>query len=239
METSSLERIGLTRNESIIYISLLKLGLTGAQNLVKESELHRSRVYDCLESLQRKGLVSYVVKDYKKYFQAVEPEKLLDYIDEQKEAINQILPKLKKMEGMKKEEISASVYKGKEGLKTILSEMLKEGADIRVLGAKGFIFSELVHFIPNFERQRLKKKIKCIYLWDSKSAEKARKKEPLVGGKILPKGYDSDGVVSIFGNKIAIVLWKEKYPSGFMIENKAIADSFRKWFELIYTKATP
>ena len=56
----------------------------------------------------------------------------------------------------------------------------------------------------------------------------------LFEGKALPKGYDSNGVVNIFGNKVAIVLWKEKYPSGFMIENKDIADSFRKWFSLIY-----
>ena len=152
MDTKDLEKMGLTRNESIIYISLLKLGITSAQNLVKESELHRSRVYDGLESLQRKGLVGFVVKNYKKYFQAVEPEKLLDYIDEKREAVKQILPDLKKIEGVKREEISASVYKGKEGLKTILSEMLKEGKDIMVLGAKALIYSELQYFLPNFER---------------------------------------------------------------------------------------
>lgn len=51
---------------------------------------------------------------------------------------------------------------------------------------------------------------------------------------VFPKGFDSNGVVNIFGNKVAIVLWKEKYPSAFIIENKEIADSFRKWFNLIY-----
>ncbi len=234
MDTKNLEKMGLTRNESIIYISLLKLGITGAQNLIKESELHRSRVYDSLESLQTKGLVSYVVKDYKKYFQAVKPEKLLDYIEEKKEAVKQIIPNLKKMEGMKREEISASVYKGKEGLKTIHSEMLREGKDIYVLGAKALIYSELQYFLPNFEKERLKKKMRWICLWDTKRAKSQVGKNKLVEGKVLPKGYDSNGVVNIFGDKVAIVLWKEKYPTGFMIENKDIADSFKKWFKLIY-----
>ena len=236
MDTKNLEKMGLTRNESTIYISLLKLGMTNAQNLIKESELHRSRVYDSLESLQRKGIVSYVIKDYKKYFQAVQPEKLLDYIDEQKEAVRQMIPELKKIEGLKREEISASVYKGKEGLKTIHSEMLKEGKDIYVIGAKGLIYSELVHYMPNFERERLNKGMRWKILWDKEETMTEVVKKKKVEGKTLPKGFDSKGAVNIFGNKVAIVLWKEKYPSGFMIENKDIADSFKKWFKLIYDK---
>lgn len=236
MDTKNLEKVGLTRNESIIYISLLKLGITSAQNLVKESELHRSRVYDSLESLQRKGLVSYVVKDYKKYFQAVEPEKLLDYVDEQREAVKQILPDLRKIEGVKREEISASIYKGKDGLKTIHSEMLKEGKDIMVLGAKALIYSELQYFLPNFERKRIKKGMSWICLWDKEEYKERMPSKSGVQGKVLPPGFDSNGVVNIFGNKVAIVLWKEKYPSGFMIDNKDIANAFRKWFNIIYNK---
>ena len=234
MDTKNLEKLGLTRNESLIYLSLLKLGSTSAQNIIKESKLHRSRVYDGLEKLQIKGLVSHVVKDFKKYFQAVSPEKLLDYIEEKKTAIKEILPELKRIEGMKKEEINASIFKSKEGLKTIHAEMLKVGENVQVLGAKGLILSELYYFMPNFEKERLKKKMKWICLWDTPKIKKmVTKKRKLVEGTTLPKGYASDSVVNIFGNKVAIVHWKEKYPTGFLIENKDIADSFRKWFELI------
>lgn len=233
MNTKILEKIGLTKNQSAVYISLLKLGSATAQQVMKESGMHRSRVYDSLESLQNQGLVSSVVKDFKQYFQAVKPEKLLDYVEEKKEAVKQILPKLKQLEGMKKEEIKASVYKGKEGLKTIHSEMLKEGKDIYVLGAKGLIFKELKYFMPNFEKDRIKKGIKWICLWDKKEIMDEVIKKPLSQGKTLPKDFESKGVANIFGNKVAIVLWKEKYPTGFMIENKDIADSFRKWFKLL------
>lgn len=239
MHTAQLEQIGLTKNQAAVYISLLKLGSTTAQNIIKESGLHRSRVYDSLERLEDLGLVSFVVKDFKKYFQAASPEKLLGYIEEKKEIVNQILPELKKLEGMKKEEIAASVYKGKEGLKTIHSEMLKEGKDVYVLGAKGLIFTELPYFIPNFERERIKKKIKFILLYDKqevKNLEENIVKRKFFEGKVLPKEFNSNGVVNIFGNKVAIVLWKEKYPTGFMIENKDIADSFRKWFKFMYGK---
>ena len=236
MDTTVLEKIGLTRTQSVVYISLLNLGSVSAQTIIRESGLHRSRVYDSLEKLQEMGLVSYVVKDFKKYFQSVKPEKLLDFVDEQKEAIRQILPQLKHLEGMKKEEISASIYKGKEGVKSILSMILKEKQDWYALSAKGLLYSELLYYMPNFERERIKRKIKYIRLFDSKEIQEKYVKQPFVEGKILPQGFSGETTLWIFGDKVTIVLWKQKYPTAFLIEQKEVADSFRKWFKLIYGK---
>lgn len=234
MDTKVLENIGLTRNQADVYLSLLKLGSASAQQIIKESGMHRSRVYDSLEKLQEYGLVSCVVKDFKKYFQAVSPEKLFSFLDEKKQALQKVLPSLKNLEGMKKEELNASIYKGKEGLKTIHAEMLKGDSDIYVIAGKSLIFTELEYFIPTFEKERIKKNITWKILWDSKEAKEKIIKKKLVEGKILPKGFDSNTVVNIFGDKVAIVLWKERYPIGFMINNKDIADSFRKWFRFMY-----
>ena len=211
--------------------------MTTAQNIIKDSGLHRVVVYDSLEKLQKIGLASFVVKDFKRYFQAAKPKKLLEYLEEKKEELSTILPELEKLENMKKEEINASIYKGKEGLKTVHSEMLKEGKNVCLIGAKGLIFSQLQYYMPNFERERIRKKIKFILIYDSKEAEKYEKnivKRKFFDGKSFPKGFDSDSVVNIFGNKVAIVLWKEKNPTAFMIENKDVADSFRKWFNFMY-----
>jgi len=236
MNTKILENIGLTRNQAEVYLALLKLGSATAQHIIKESGMHRSPVYDALEKLEKQGLASSVIKDFKKYFQAVSPKKFYSYLEEKKQELTEVMPELEKLEGMKKEEINASIYKGKEGLKTIHSDMLKEGKDIYVLGGKGLIFSELKYFIPHFEKARIKKRLKWKILWDKEKIKKEVSKETLVEGKVLPKGFDSNGVVNIFGNKVAIFLWKEKYPSAFVIDNKDVADSFRKWFDLIYNK---
>lgn len=237
MNTKILENLGLTKNQSLVYLSLLKLGSSPAQKIIKESGLHRSRVYDAVETLQQKGLVSSVIKNFKQHFQSVPPEKLMDFLEEKKQALREELPKLKQVEGMKKEEIKASIYKGKEGLKTIYSQMLKEGKDIKVLGAKAIIIDELEYVIPHFDKERIAKKIRWINIWDTKEAKiKANKYRKKIEGKVLPKGYEGKGVVNIFGDKVSIVLWEEKHPTAFMIENKETADSFRKWFDLIYEK---
>jgi len=238
MDTKILESIGLTRNQSEVYLSLLKLGSASAQMIIDESGMHRSRVYDSLGKLQEYGLVSSVVKDFKKYFQAVSPAKLYSFLDEKKEALKGIMPQLENLEGMKKEEIHASIYRGKEGLKTIHSEMLKlkKGGEIRVLGAKALIYSELEYFIPHFEKSRVKHGIRWKLLLDNKKAEEKIRELKLTEVKVLPEGSESKGVVNIFDDKVAICLWKEKYPSAFMIEDKSIADSFRKWFDLLYDR---
>lgn len=234
MDIEALEKLGLTRNQIKIYLALIKLGEATAQQIMKEAVMHRSRVYDGLQGLEEQGLVSSVINGFKKYFQGIRPEKLLDFIEEKKEAIRQVIPELKKIEGMKKEEINGEVYKGKEGLKAIHYEMLKEGKNIYVLGAKGYIYNDMPYFIDNFERQRIKRKIRMTCLWDSEEAKNRSQKQKLVTGKVLPKGYETNGVVNIFGDKVAIVLWKEKYPSGFLIVNKDVADSYRRWFDLIW-----
>ena len=54
MHEETLAKIGMTQNESKVYLALLKLGMTPAQPLVRESGLHRSRVYEVLEKLQAK-----------------------------------------------------------------------------------------------------------------------------------------------------------------------------------------
>ncbi len=229
-----LEQIGLTSNQSKIYLALLKLGEASAHQIMKESGLHRSRVYDGLENLEKKGIVSSVVRDFTHYFQAVEPEKLLDFVEEKKEALRQSLPELKQLQGLKKEEINASVYKGREGLKAIHLELLKENKDIFVLGAKGLIFSEFPYFIPNFEREMKKRRIKMICLFDDKNSQRRAKEYSFVRGEVLPKNYDSNGVVNICGNKVITVLWEEKYPTAFMIDNKEIAVAYKKWFDLLW-----
>ncbi|MBI2045313.1 hypothetical protein HYT23_04615 [Candidatus Pacearchaeota archaeon] len=234
MDDKLLEKIGLTKNQSIVYMTLLKLGSTNVLNIIKESGLHRSRIYDSLEKLHQLGLVTYVIKDFKKYFQATEPGRLFDYVNEQREFIKEILPDLKKLEGLKKEDIGASIYKGKEGLKAIHMDMLKENKEIYVLGAKGLIFEQLPYFVPHFEKERIKRKMKFICLFDKKDIKNELTKKSLITGKTLPDGYDSNSVINIYGGKVAIVLWKERYPTAFKINNKDIANSFRKWFRLIY-----
>ena len=87
MNTSALRKIGLSDNEIKIYLALLKSGTNTAYDIGNITGIYRAHVYDKLEQLMKKGLVTYIFKGAKKYFQATHPSKLKQYLEDKKRDI--------------------------------------------------------------------------------------------------------------------------------------------------------
>ncbi|MBS3165795.1 hypothetical protein J4444_01610, partial [Candidatus Woesearchaeota archaeon] len=128
-----LEEIGLTKNEIKIYLALLKLGSTSTGAILKETKIHASKVYDGLERLADKGLVSHVIVANIKQFKAVNPDRILDFLDdkkkkieEQEKEIEKYLPQLKLFQESENEETEAEIFRGWKGLETVFNEGIKE-----------------------------------------------------------------------------------------------------------------
>ena len=81
MDTKPLEEIGLTKSEIKVYLALLKLGQTTAGPIVDEAKVTRSKIYDILERLKNKGLVSHIIKESTKYFSATSPTNIIEYLN--------------------------------------------------------------------------------------------------------------------------------------------------------------
>ena len=60
MDEKLLQEIGLTNSEITVYLTLLKSGSVKVGNLMKQISLHRSRIYEAINKLTDKGVVSYV-----------------------------------------------------------------------------------------------------------------------------------------------------------------------------------
>ena len=240
MDNKLLKDIGLTNNEIIVYTKLLKVGSVKVGVLMNEVGLHRSRVYDALDRLIDKGLVSYVIKNNVKYFEAANPERLIDYVEEQKEKLNEkeksikkLLPELKKQMSLKPS-AEAHVFYGQEGFKTIRKDVLKQGKDLYLIGAVGKEDLYLEYFFPGFDKLRVKGKIKMKVLYDSEVRGDKITKLKLMESRFLLKDYSSPAVINIYADRVVNVLWKGDTPICFMIINKDIADSYRKWFGLLW-----
>ena len=80
MQTSNLQRIGLSEAEANVYLALIKLGRANVTKLAEESGVHRTNIYSILDKLKAMGLVSYFHEDNKMNFKAADPENLLNYI---------------------------------------------------------------------------------------------------------------------------------------------------------------
>ncbi len=76
-----LQKLGLTKYESLAYITLLKLGPSKATDITKESGIPHTRVYDVLSSLHRKGFVD-MMPGTPRLYKPVNPELVLEKIKE-------------------------------------------------------------------------------------------------------------------------------------------------------------
>jgi len=79
MIKEKLEKIGLTKGESEVYVLLVETGNSTAGDIIKKSTLASSKVYDILQRLVNKGLASFSIKNGVKYYDATSPERLIDF----------------------------------------------------------------------------------------------------------------------------------------------------------------
>ena len=186
--------------------------------------------------MKEKGLVSYVIKSGKQYFEVAEPEKLLNILREKESKISKILPDLKNIYKSVIEKPKIEFYEGKEGLKTILDDIIRIKEEILVYCSTKKQLQLLRFYFPNFIRRRIKERIKTKVITEkSKEALEihSKDKEELREMKFLPKDLEFPTSTNIYGNKVAI-LSLEKEIVGVIIENENIANTQRNVFDLLW-----
>lgn len=232
MDIEVLKQFGLTHNEALVYQALLNLGPSLAGQISRKAGLHRRTIYDTTEMLIQKGLIGYILKNNRKYFEAVSPEKFLDIIKEKENLINKSLPEMMLLYTKTQEKQETNFYKGKQGLKTVMEDQLKQKTkEILILGASPLAYEILKFYFKWFDIKRCKKKIKARIIFNK--SEK-RHKIPLSEIRYLPKKYSSPLAVNIYSDKVAILFWSKDNPLAIVIKNKDISEGYKKYFELVW-----
>jgi sugar-specific transcriptional regulator TrmB len=216
-EDNLLQNPKLPKNESKVYLSLLKLGSSTAGKITKASGVHRRNVYDALERLIERGLVSYTTKEKIKYFDVTYP-----------------LPDFFQIRKIPNVESTAVIYKGVNGVKSIFEDILNSKKENLVLGAHRPP-ENIKNYLDRFHKRRIKLKIKEKILFFNKSdVKRARKlsKLPFTKLKFLQNNSGSKVAINIYGNKVAMLMRAES--GGFLIENEFVAKNFREYFNLLW-----
>ena len=138
MHTEALQQLGLSKNEAKIYEVLVKRGVLGVGEIAVKSQVNRRNVYDSMQRLLEKGLVFEVYETRDVKYQAVEPDKLRALIEEKKEEIlAKILPSLNSSFQESPDTESVFVYRGIEGWRNYMRDILRVGEDFYCIGAAG------------------------------------------------------------------------------------------------------
>lgn len=248
-----LKKLGLSSGESRVYIALLSLGSSTVGPIVKKSKVAYSKVYEVLQRLIEKGVASFTIKEKTKYFQALEPDRLKEYIqrkeievEKSKKLLNNILPSLKSLLREKNKQAS-EVFVGEKGIMTaydILLDKAENGSTLRFFYMPNQKYDEKVYDFCygriNYNNKKIipelkKKKMKWLGIINQENSARKLKapKKPIIQRYV---DFPIPGNIDITDTAILITIWAEK-PIGILIESKEVAENYRNYFDSIWSIA--
>ncbi|MBI5148917.1 hypothetical protein HZA33_04530 [Candidatus Pacearchaeota archaeon] len=226
------QNLGLEEKEAKVYLALLRSGEATATKIAEKTNLDRTLIYQLANKLIEKGLVSYIIKNNVKYFSATNPKKFIQDLKEKENQVRKAMPELANLMKSKEEETKVEIYRGKEGLKTILKDIIRTGKDYVAFGEEGR-FQEIlpidVHrFLKELEKNNIYEKV--LIRTDFRGKILKSKNSEF---RYLPKEYLSPATTAIFGDKVANFIWTAPYYA-ILTQNKEVADSFRSYFNALW-----
>jgi len=250
MDIKILEDLGLTSGEIKVYLGLVRLGETTSGPLVDESGVSVSKVYQILDRLSKKGLVSHIVKRKTKYFKPADPNRLLDYLrekeqklKEQEKSLKEFLPQIEAMGGAATTAETAQVFDGMRGLQTARERTLKimnKGDEMWVIGISKTPYEGTMEpYFKDYHERRYKKGIFCRYLYNEyakKPYGEISAKYPLSEVRYMKKNLITHSWMEIYADTVTIGLNKGKSFS-VVIQNQEVADSFKIYAQLLWNQS--
>jgi len=241
MLEETLSKLGFSPSEVKIYLYLLK-GSSYPNKISSETKLNRTNVYEALDRLVTKGMVSFIQRNKIKWFEAKPLESVAKIVTEKEEDLQKLKTKLQQdMKVFKKSAFSehtkleASVFVGKKGLKMLFEEILEVAQPISLMAAE-WQFKDF--FGPYFElwhKKRIEKRIHQRTIFPAKLRSKLIKRK-FLEYKFVDNTYINPTSTLIFGNTCLLIEWSEE-PIAIKIDNKDISKSHLNYFNLLWKVA--
>src|SRR3989338_669373 len=122
MHEEIIEKFGLSKTASKVYLSLLSLGKGTADTIAKHAGTYKANVYQALDRLIEKGLVTMVIEGKKTVYMPTNPQKLLmlaedakadadKKFEELKNDLTQMMPQLRAKYNSIKDTDTFELYK--------------------------------------------------------------------------------------------------------------------------------
>lgn len=240
MLQKNLQKLGLSENEAKVYLALLSIGFCTTGPIIKKTGLHRNIVYETLNKLLNRGLVSLSIQKGKKHFRVLSPAKILQQEKNQFDLAQEIVPTLIKMQKTEKQEVI--LYEGVEGFKNAHLDaigQMKNNGTIYVLIAGGDKWTAIMKdALKKFDHIRIKQKvnIKIVALENQRKSMSEQAKRTLFEARFLKKSFENPADTAIYGDVTLIMVYGNPV-FAIMIKNPQIAKSFQQYFNIFWEMA--
>lgn len=237
MQIKELSCLNLTKGEIKVYSAILNIGNSNINAIHEKTGLERRGIYDILNKLIEKGLISYTTEKGKRTYQTAPINKLKSQIQNKQNELNELkqkIPEIETLYNTSKPETKFEIFRGKEGMKTIFEDMLNY-KNVYIIGGGFYLVNELPYFWPQYNERRIKAKS----TWHNLVINELKNKIPearLINAKILPKEFSGNPIaIIIYGNKTVNLSWGNN-TFAIMTEDKNTAENYKKYHKYLWDK---
>lgn len=239
-------KIGFNVNEAKVYVALLKYGRADVKTLVKELGFHKNIVYDNLNKLLDKAIISYIVEDNRKVFFVESPDSLNEFIerkqkelDDEKKVVQHLVEDIKTVKTKTLEIEDATILRGKKAVKKVMDEIYNTVTHYRCFGAP--IESSLIMGDSFWARYHLiheERNIKSQIIMNSSMKKKAEQMEkfPHQDVRFMESGVEPLTETMITDDRVSLIVWVDN-PIVIDIKNKQVIESYQKFFDLLWEQS--
>ncbi|MCL5010791.1 MAG: hypothetical protein M1127_01080 [Patescibacteria group bacterium] len=235
--------VEFTSSEVSAYLACLELGKATVIQIAKKAGLKRTTVYNIVETLLEKGLLSKFEDQRGQKFLAESPEKLIAIFQKKEEELSKILPNLLAITNAGDSDIKPEVkfYQGKEGIIAAYEDTLtscQKGDEILSFASAvdAYNFSD---YLDGYVKRRTEKGIFMkVIARNCKETlyYKARDKRSLRHIKIMSANELAISIEkNIYKDKVALMNFRG-IPFGVIIRSPQIAKSEKEIFESIWKR---
>lgn len=237
-----LEGLGLSKNEASTYLALHQQGKAKAGALIHDTGLHRNLVYQALETLAQKRLLTKSSMGGVAMFQATDPTHLLDGLREKKLTAERVVELLKEKQKVVDQEIT--IYEGAAGLRAYAlktAEQLAPGETLHVLGSGGARFGKamgtaaLKKYYALIEKNG-KARVLMYHTQQYTPAMYAMTQNPeKFVFRVLPFDLTPAAGVVFTDHSVALLVYDEPF-AVIEIRNQHLVEAYRNYFELLWNQ---
>lgn len=228
----TLENLGLDKKEVEIYLELIKKDNVTVSELSKNIKIDRTTIYDVIQRLMNKGIVSTIKINKSNHYKALRPKKMLKFFEEKHIELKSIIPELETITNNKSESLQNELFLGENGIKVVINDFLKNPKDYKAIGIRKDYEKILKYFTYNTINKLNELKIKETAIFETEEKFIKLKRGTYRQINKLPAPIST----FIYNDTVIFFIFKEPYYA-IRITNTDFRKLHESYFDLLWKNA--
>lgn len=234
-----LEQYGLTEKQAAIYLAALELGRAPVLRIADKAVVKRPTAYVVLNELLQMGLVEVVPRGSTKFYQAIDPQALLERLNQKAQLLEQSLPELRALLNTAGNKPKVRFYEGKRAIYQLYeNEILKQEEMFSLVNlnefAKTYSKKEMLLLLDRMKVSGIKAKELIDSSDEGRWYLKEKNQRNLGDTKTLPKKFKFEVDFLVYDNTIVTISLKNLV--AVVIEDTAISKAQLQLLEFLWSK---